>query len=97
MYFSAASRPVPVSARRYRSTSFTLGSQLSLSLNFGGNAVQITESIFLASAHSLSIGIESGDVRPLDQLPMYFSFGDPSRRCSCFFTSSRSIAVHKGP
>ena len=70
---------------------------MSSSLNCGGNFVQITESIFLASAHSLSPGIEGGDGRLLDQSPIYSGFFVPSRRCSCFLASTRqslSIRVH---
>lgn len=97
MYCSAASLAVPVSSRRYRSTSSTRGFPLSPSLKFGGNFVQITESIFLASAHSFNSGIFSGGGRPLDQLPMCSGFFAPSRCCSCFFASSRlspSIRAH---
>ena len=96
MYFSAASCLVSDSARRCRSTSSTPGCRLFSPLNFGGNAVQTTESIFLASAHSFSPGIETGDSCPLDQSPMYSGFVR-SRRCSCFFASSRlslSIRAH---
>ena len=97
MYFSAASRAVPDSARRCPSTSSTPGWRWSSPLNLGGSAVQITESRFLASAHSLSLGIRSGDRCPLNQLPMYFGFVRPSRSRSCSFASSRlslSIRVH---
>ena len=97
MYCSAASRLVPDSSRRCRSTSSTPGGRLSLPLGFGGNLVQITESTFLASAHSLSSGIEAGDGRLLDQSPMYSEFSVPSRCCSCFLASSKlslSIRVH---
>lgn len=97
MYFSASSRSVPDSARRCPSTSSTPGCRLFSPLNLGGNAVQITESMFLASAHSLSTGIRSGDRCPLDQSPMYFSCVRPSRRRSCSFASLRlslSISAH---
>ena len=97
MYFSASSRAVPVSARRCPSTSSTSGCRLFSPLNLGGNAVQITESMFLASAHSFSSGIRSGDRWPLDQLPMYSGFVRPSLRRSCSFASSRlslSIRAH---
>ena len=97
MYCSAASRLVPDSSRRCRSTSSTPGGRLSLPLGFGGNLVQITESTFLASAHSLSSGIEAGDGRLLDQSPMYSGFVRPSRSRSRSFASSKlslSIRVH---
>ena len=95
MYFSAASRAVPVSARRCPSTSSTSGCRLPLT--FGGNAVQITESIFLASAHSRSLGIDSGGGPALDQSPMCFGFSALSRNCNCSLASSRlslSIRAH---
>lgn len=97
MYFSASSRWVPDSARRCRSTSSTPGCRWFSPLNLGGNAVQITESMFLASAHLFSSGIRSGDRCPVDQSPMYFRFVRPSRRRSCSFASSRlslSIRAH---
>ena len=97
MYCSAASRAVPDSAWRYRSTSSTLGCQVSSPSNLDGNAVQTTESTFLASAHSLSSGISVGDRCSLDQMPMYSEFFVPSRCCSCSFAPSRlslSIRVH---
>ena len=97
MYFSASSRAVPDSARRCPSTSSTPGWRWSSPLNLGGSAVQITESRFLASVHSRSSGIRSGDRFPLDQLPMYFGFVRPSRSRSCSFASSRlslSIRAH---
>ena len=97
MYFSAASRSVPDSARRCRSTSSTPGCRLFSPLNLGGNAVQTTESTFLASAHSLSPGIETGDHCPLDQSPMYFSFGRAFPPLQPFFRFFEAIAVHKGP
>ena len=97
MYSSASSCSVPDNARRCRNTSSTPGCRWSSPLNFGGNAVQITESIFLASAHSHSPGIETGDSRPLDQLPMCSGFVVSSRSCNRFFASSRlslSIRAH---
>ena len=97
MYSSASSRAVPESARRCPSTSSTPGWRWSSPLNLGGSAVQITESRFLASAHSRSLGIQSGDRCPLDQLPMYFGFVRPSRSRSYSFASSRlslSIRAH---
>ena len=97
MYFSASSRAVPVSARRCPSTSSTPGCRLFSPLNLGGNAVQITESMFLASAHSLSLGIDSGGGSALDQSPMYFSFVRPSRSRNFSFASLRlslSISAH---
>ena len=97
MYCSALSRAVPDSARRRRSTSSTPGCRLFSPLNLGGNAVQTTESIFLASAHLLSFGISSGDGPPLDQTPMYSEFSVLSRSRNCSFASSRlslSIGAH---
>ena len=96
MYCSALSRVVPDRDRRCRSTSSTLGCRLPSPLSPGGSAVQITESRFLACAHSLSLGISGGESCPFDQLPM-LSFVVPSRRFSCFIATSRqslSTRVH---
>ena len=97
MYFSASSRTVPDSARRCASTSSASGGRLSSPLNLGGNSVQITESIFLASAHSLSLGIESGGGPPLVQSPTCSGFVVLSRTRSRSFAYSRlslSISAH---
>ena len=97
MYCSALSRAVPDRDRRCFSTSSTQGCRFFPPFSPGCNAVHITESIFLASAHSLNIGIEAGHGRPLDQLPICSGFSAPSRSRNCSFASFRlsvSMRVH---
>lgn len=96
MYSSALSSAVPDKARRCMSTSSMLGCRPSWRLNFGGNAVQITESIFRPTAHLPRLGISLGGPCFLNQLPMFFIVV-PSRCLSRSFASSRlslSIRVH---